>query len=186
MKIKTSSMILLAKTEIADKYLFGAYKNNGEATGFIKLPEDHKRFISKLTGIQTIMGANTLKATPADFPDGGRICITHHPDQIEKGAIPAPNIRSGIETAKKRAEIHHQKVVYVIGGASIIRQCIDLNLLDEIELTLTYGHQKDVPNPVYLDFHLDDWKITEDSGLLISKNSKPKNLKYRFLTLNRK
>lgn len=182
-QIKTSSIILLAKTEKENCYIFGAYKDNGEATSFLNLPEDHKMFVDTLTNQQTIMGYKTLKATPTDFPDAGRICITHHPNKIDNNAIPASSISEAIDIAKKRAQKTEKDTVFVIGGASIIKQCLEQDLLDEVRLTLTQDYNKPVSNPVYLEFNIDDWNIKKDSGILTSKNAKPNNLKYQYLTL---
>lgn len=181
--IKTSSVILLAKTETEGKFLFGAYKDDGEATGFLSLPEDHGVFLKLLIGQQTIMGANTLKATPTDFPDAGRICVTHHPEKVKPPAIAVNSIQSAVELAKSRAENSGEDKVFVIGGAKLIKEFLDANLLDEIEMTLVYGHRKNVPNPVFLDFNFDRWEILKDSGILVSAASDPGNLKYRFLSL---
>lgn len=184
--IKTSSVILLAKTERLHQYIFGSYKDNGEATHFLKLPEDHKMFVETLTNQQTVMGHRTLQATPEDFPDAGRICVTHYPDDIGKGAIPAESLSKGIEIAKKRALKAGKKIIYVIGGASIMQQCLDQNLLDEICLTLAHDHQKPVSHPVYLDFAIENWSIKKDSGILISKDSEPADLRYQYLILEKK
>lgn len=181
--IQTSAVILLAETEIPGRYLFGAYKDNGKATGFVDLPEDHKRFVEILTDQQTIMGRKTLEATPKDFPDAGRIVVTHHPKKIKSPGLGVESLESAIELAKKRALKEGKKEVFVVGGARIMQECIENNLLDKIQLTLTYSHQENIPNPVYLSFELDNWKIEEDSGILTSENSKPKNLKYRYLVL---
>lgn len=181
--ITTSSIILLAKTKQANKYIFGAYTDDGKATSFLKLPEDRKMFEETLVNRQTVMGRNTFNATPTDFPDAGRICITHHPEKVGDKGIPAATIKEGIAIAKKRAQKAGQNIIYVIGGANIIKQCLEENLLDEIKLTLTYDHRPNVENPVYLDFNLDNWNIAEDSGIMISKNSEPKDLKYRYLRI---
>ncbi len=182
----TSSIILLAKTGQSNKYMFGAYTNDGKATSFLKLPEDRKMFEETLVNRQTVMGRNTFNATPADFPDAGRICITHHPEKIEDKGIPASTIEEGIAIAKERATKAGQNIIYVIGGANIIKQCLEKNLLDEIKLTLTYGHRADVENPVYLDFNMDDWEVKEDSGIMVSKNSEPEDLEYRYLRIEPK
>lgn len=181
--IITSAIILLAQTNEKNKYLFGSYKDNGEATSFLKLPEDHKRFVDILRNQQTIMGASTLKATPEDFPDSGRFCVTHHPEAVHKNAVAVNSIQKGIELAKEKAKKEGNQCVFVIGGASIIKQCLEQNLLDKIELTLTYAHQKNVENPVYLEFDFTKWEILKDSGKMISKTSNPKKLNYRFLTI---
>lgn len=184
-QIQTSSVILLAQTPIKERYLFGAYKNNGEATSFLSLPEDHDRFVKLLTGEQTLMGRKTLEATPSDFPDAGRICITHHPAKTSSGALAVESIPQGIHLAKKRALKAGKSAIFIVGGASIIQQCLAQDLLDEIYLTLAYAHQKRVPHPVYLDFEFDNWKLKEDSGILISQHSTPKNLRYRYLRLQK-
>lgn len=185
-KILTSSVILVAKTKTPGHYIFGAYKENDKATGFMRLPEDYKMFTEALTGEQTVMGFKTLQATPDDFPDDGRICVTHHPEKVNKGAIPASDIPEGIKIAKERAAERGKDRIYVIGGASIIRQCLEKNLLDEIKLTMVYDHYEEADHFVYLDLKIDEWNIEKDSGILISKHSKPENLKYRFYTLKRK
>lgn len=185
-EIITSCVILLAKTNQPNNYVFGAYKNSGEATGFVDLPEDHKRFVEILRNHQTIMGASTLKATPDDFPDGGRYCVTHHPENVGHKAKAVDSIERGIALAKVQAAKIGQKRVFVVGGASIIEQCLEKNLLDEIELTLTHDHQKQIPNPVYLQFDLASWEIVEDSGILVSKDSDPKDLKFQYLLLKPK
>lgn len=184
-RIQTSSVILLAQTPISNRYLFGAYKNNGEATRFLSLPEDHERFVRILTGEQTLMGRKTWEATPADFPDAGRVCITHHPENIKKGTLVVENITQGITLAKERALKTEKSSIFIVGGASIIQQCLAQDLLDEIHLTLAYDHQKQVSNPVYLDFKQENWNLKEDSGLLLSKRSSPKNIRYRYLLLQK-
>ncbi len=184
-QIQTSSVILLAQTPVSNRYLFGAYKDNGEATSFLSLPEDHQRFVELLTGEQTLMGRKTLEATPADFPDAGRICITHHTAKISRGALAVESITQGILLAKERALTMGKNAIFIVGGASIIQQCLSRDLLDEIYLTLAYAHQKHIPHPVYLDFEFDNWKVKEDSGILIAQHSIPKNLKYRYLRLQK-
>lgn len=181
-----SSVILLAQTEKHNKYIFGAYKDNGEATDFLQLPEDHKLFIDTIRGKQVVMGKETLMATPDNFPDGGRFCVTHHPETVGRKAIAVDSIPKAIEMAKMAANKQEQDRIYVIGGASIIGQCFENNLLDEMRLTLTYGHKENVLNPVFLNFDIEKWRIIEDSGILIAENSFPDHLRYRFLTLVRK
>lgn len=181
--IKIKAIILLAESGLLNQYIFGAYKDNGEATSFVKLPEDHQRFVEILTGQQTIMGRKTFDATPDDFPDAGRIVITHQPEEINSPGIGVKNLETALDLATKRAKKNGQKEIWIVGGASIIQQCIEENLLDEIKLTLTYAHIENVSNPVYLSFDLDNWEIKSDSGILIAENSEPKNLKYRYLDL---
>lgn len=181
-----SSIILLAKTAIPNRYIFGAYKDNGDATSFLNLPEDHDMFVNTLIAQQTIMGRETLEATPLDFPDNGRICVTHHPETLRKDAIAARSITEAITIAKQRAMERGQEKVFVIGGASIMKQCIDQNILDEVLLTLTESHNENVPHPVYLDFNLSDWLLVKDSGVMIGQNSQPENLKFHYYTLWKK
>lgn len=182
-EVIVSSVILLAKTETPGCYLFGAYDNQGKATSFLQLPEDHSFFVETLRGQQTIMGRATLEATPLDFPDDGRICVTHHPETLRADAIPASSIEEGIRYARLRAKERNQEKVFVIGGADVMRQCLEKQLLDEVLLTLTETHIEKVPNPVYLNFSLSDWKIIKDSGLLIGQDSNPVNLKFHYYTL---
>lgn len=184
--IITSAIILLAKTETPHKYLFGAYTDDGEATSFLDLPEDRERFVKTLTDKQTVMGRKTLEATPLDFPDGGRICISRHPDKIRTDAFAAKSISQGIAIAKERATQDGQNSIYIIGGADIIKQCLNQHLLDEIKLTIAYGHQDDISNPIYIYFDLEDWEVQESSGVLTSAESKPEKLEYEFLTLKAK
>lgn len=184
--ILTSSIILLAETTDPHRYVFGAYDNQGKATGFVKLPEDHKMFIDTLVGEQTVMGAKTLDATPETFPDAGRICITHHPEKIRKKGIPAQSIEEGIQIAKQRAKEKNKNKIYVIGGAHIIAQCLEKNILDEIILTIVSDYYEEADRLVYLDFDIEKWDIIQDSGELISSESKPEKLKYRFYTLRKK
>lgn len=181
--IKTKAIILLAESDKPNQYIFGAYKNNGEATSFVKLPEDHQRFVDLLTHRQTIMGHKTFQATPKNFPDAGRIVITHYPEKIDAPGIGVKNIQEAIDLAKKRAKKEDQNEIFIVGGASIIQQFIEENLLDEILLTLTYAHQENITNPVYLSFDLTNWEIKNDSGMLTSEKSDPRNLKYRYLDL---
>lgn len=184
--IQTSSVILLAQTPVNNRYLFGAYKDNKAATSFLSLPEDHERFVKLLTGEQTLMGRKTWEATPVDFPDAGRICITRHPAKVNQGTFAVESITQGIVLAKERALKAGKSSIFIVGGASIIQQCLAQDLLDEIYLTLAYDHQKRVPHPVYLDFEFDNWKPKEDSGIRLSQHSIPKNLRYRYLRLQKK
>lgn len=183
--ILTSSIILLSKSPDSQRFVFGAYDKEGNATRFVKLPEDHKMFVDTLVGEQTVMGIKTLNATPIDFPDDGRICITHHPEKVDKNAIPAQSIEEGIQIAKQRARDRNKSKIFVIGGASIIKQCIDKQLLDEVLLTVTDDYFSEADRLVYLDFSIADWLIEEDSGILVSSKSKPSNLHYRFYTLKK-
>lgn len=183
--IQVSSIILLARTETPHHYIFGAYKNNGEATSFVDLPEDHRMFVETLTDEQTVMGFKTLQATPQDFPDAGKICVTHHPKRVPAYAIAAKSIKEGIQIAKERATKVGKEKIYIIGGASIIKQCLQEGLLDEIKLTLVYDHLKKVDQFVYLNFTINKWNIDSDSGILIAKHSKPDKLHYRYYTLKK-
>lgn len=181
--IKVSAVILLAKTKEENQYVFGAYQNK-KATSFVDLPEDHDRFVQILTGEQTLMGFHTLEATPQDFPDAGRICVTHHPEKVGKNAIAVDSIKEGIEIAKKRAKKADKNQVYIVGGASIIKQCLEKNLLDEIELTLVYDYYQSANTHfVFLHFDLTKWTILKDSGIQIANDSKPHKLKFRYCTL---
>lgn len=155
---------------VATDNKYGIGKNNDL---LVSLPEDMKFFKDKTINNVIIMGRKTLESFPNKKPLKNRINIVISSDinlKIE-GAIVVHTINDAIIEAKK-----YNKEIFVIGGASIYNQFIDI--VDIIYLTRIYKqYDADTFFP-----HLDN-KWQEEK---ISDKKIHNNIEYQFFKYIRK
>lgn len=126
MEIGISDIMLTLIAAVATNGVIG--KNNELPW---HLPEDLKHFKSLTTGHTVLMGRKTFESIVArlgkPLPDRKNIVITRQTDyQVPEGVF----VYQDIETALKN---HAGEKIFVIGGAEMYRQTIDL--ADTLEIT---------------------------------------------------
>ncbi len=140
------------------------------------IPEDLKRF-RRLTSQHTIiMGRKTFESiisyTGKPLPNRINMVITRNPDFRAEGV----SINTSLEEALFEAKENEQSEIFIIGGAQIFQQAIDMGVVDRIYLTKVEGdYDADTFFPPYTDFKK-----------VISEESREENgIKYKFINLER-
>lgn len=137
----------------------------------ISLKDDMRFFREKTKDTVVIMGQNTLESFPCGKPLSGRINIVLTLDEnyINEEVIVARNIEEAVKEAGK-----YNKEIFVIGGASIYKQM--LNLCKVAYITkINKSFQADTFFPD-LD-KLSNWKVEEQT-----EEKEEENIKYKFVT----
>ena len=134
------------------------------------IPGDLQRFKKLTTGHTVIMGKNTYHSIGRPLPHRTNIVVTMNEDLELPGCL----VVHSIDEAMKVAREHEQEEIFVIGGASIYKQC--LPLVERLYLTLVEGtHEADTFFPDYSKF-----------GVVVSEQpGQEKGIRYRFLELTR-
>ncbi len=120
-----------------------------------KLPNDFKYFKNKTWGLTVIMGRKTYESLQKPLPGRYNIVITKNQDWSAEDVT----VSHTLEDALAKATETDCKKVYIIGGAEIFKQTI--NLIDTIYLTRVAGEfEGDAFYPV---IETDEWEmISED------------------------
>lgn len=127
------------------------------------IPEDLKRFKELTTGHTVIMGENTYHSIGRSLPHRTNIVVTLNQSLVLPGCFVVHSIDEAFQMAKEK----ENEEVFVIGGASIYRQC--LPLVERLYLTLVEGkHEADTFFPDYSEFQK---IVSEEKG---------ENEQYRF------
>lgn len=95
-----------------------------------RVPEDLKHFQHLTTGNTVIMGRRTWESLPKPLPNRLNVVITRNPDFKAVGGM----VVGSLSEALKIAENEGYETAYVIGGAQIYRQAIEI----AEELVVTY------------------------------------------------
>ncbi len=120
------------------------------------IPEDLKRFKELTTGHTVIMGENTYHSIGRPLPNRTNIVVTLNQSLVLPGCFVVYSIDEAFQIAKEK----EQEEVFVIGGASIYRQC--LPLVERLYLTLVEGkHEADTFFPDYAEFQK---VVSEEKG----------------------
>jgi dihydrofolate reductase len=93
-----------------------------------RIPDDISLFKSITDNNTVLMGRKTWDSIPLKFrplKNRHNIVITKNPDPYIP--LPAHSLMRGLEIAQELGNI-----VYVIGGESIYRQCLDIGIVDNI------------------------------------------------------
>ena len=99
---------------VADDLAIG--KDNGL---LCHIPGDLKRFKELTTGHTVIMGRKTLESLPnGPLPNRRNIVITHRPETLPEGCVPAVSLDDAISKGAEDDEI------FIIGGGQIYSQAI--------------------------------------------------------------
>jgi dihydrofolate reductase len=128
------------------------------------IPEDLKRFKELTTGHTVIMGENTYRSIGRPLPNRVNIVVTLDRTLEIAGCLVVHSIDEAFSVAREK----ENEEVFVIGGASIYKQC--LSLVERLYLTLVRGqHEADTFFPDYSEF-----------GKVISQEE-GKNEEYQFI-----
>ncbi len=126
------------------------------------LPEDLKNFKKTTLDNIVIMGRKTFESIGKPLPKRINFVITSNPGNINEYEVCLfPSLKKALEKAQKM-----QKEIYIIGGASIYNQALDL--IDEMIITeVDYHGEADTYFP---EINFDQWKEIE--RLKFEKNEK--------------
>lgn len=99
------------------------------------LPADMKRFCKMTTGHAVIMGRKTYDSLQnGPLPNRRNIVISK---TLKDGDIPGVEIANDVmEAILKANPTEPNEEVFIIGGASVYQQALDLKLIDNIYLTV--------------------------------------------------
>jgi dihydrofolate reductase len=140
-----------------------------------KLPNDMKRFKELTTGHTVIMGRKTFESLPnGALPNRTNIVITRNKAVQFKNCILFDNLQEAIKKYSTQGNI------FIIGGASIYSQAMDL--ADKLYITLVH-HSFENADTFFPEIKKDKWVITEQEHF----QSDEKNLyPYTFQTYIKK
>ena len=130
------------------------------------LPADMKFFKEKTTGHCIITGRKNYESIPEKFrplPNRTNIVITRQTNYNAAGAL----VVGSIEEALKTATATGDDEIFIIGGAEIYKQC--LNLVDRVYLTQI--HQLFEGDAFFPELDSSKWKETHRTkGITDEKN----------------
>ncbi|MBQ2408433.1 MAG: dihydrofolate reductase [Bacilli bacterium] len=135
------------------------------------LPDDLKFFREKTTGKTIVMGYNTFLSLPKLLPNRKHIVLSS--DNLDiKDVTSFTNLEDLIKFIK---EIEEE--VFIIGGASIYKQFIDL--VDKMYLTEVESEFKEA-DVYFPEFNKDEWERIE---LLENENN---NIRFKHIEYRKK
>jgi len=130
------------------------------------LPADMKFFKEKTTGHCIITGRKNYESIPEKFrplPNRTNIVVTRQTNYNAPGAIVVGSIEEALITSKQTGETE----IFIIGGADIYKQC--LNLADRVYLTQI--HQLFEGDAFFPKLDSSKWKETKRTkGITDEKN----------------
>lgn len=148
------------------------------------IKDDMANFKKITTGNVVIMGRNTFESLPNKNPLPNRINIiitsdkNYHIKSSENAYI-ASNIEDAVNLCKS---MFNDKKWYVIGGASIYKQFLSLNMVDEMILTVIDDDMKGDTKVDFFKEAINNWFINYESE---TQTDKKTNLKFKFLYLKK-
>ncbi len=119
-------------------------------------PEDLKHFKELTTGFPVVMGSNTYLSLPDEYrplPDRTNIVLTREEMDIDESVEQA----NSLDEAWKSAEETGKDRVFVIGGASVYRQTIEL----ADRMVLTRIHEEYDGDTFFPEVDWSGWKEVE-------------------------
>jgi dihydrofolate reductase len=129
------------------------------------IPEDMQWFRDKTNGHPVIMGRKTHESIGRVLPNRTNIIITNNPEYQKDGCFVYASLNDAITFAKTKDDSE----IFIIGGASIYKQAIDI--ADKLYLTV-----------VHADFHADTYfpDYSRFKTVLFRKESSDSNFSYCF------
>ncbi len=109
-------------------------KNNelGKGNDLVwKLPADQKHFKDRTSGHPIIMGRKTFASLGRPLPNRRNIIITRDKEYKAEGAEVTHSLKEALSSV--RDEIKKKEEVFIIGGAEIFNQAMDL--ADKLDIT---------------------------------------------------
>jgi dihydrofolate reductase len=108
-----------------------------------RLSTDLKRFKALTVGKPIIVGRKTLESFGGKLlPGRPHVIVTHNPDMIMEGAVPASSVEEALATGQRIAADMGADEVCVIGGGEIYRQALheaDILYVTHVEATVQDG-----------------------------------------------
>ena len=136
------------------------------------------------TGNVVIMGRNTFESLPNKNPLPNRINIiitsdkNYHIKSNENVYI-VSSIEDAIDLCKS---LFNDKKWFVIGGASIYKQFLSINMVDEMILTIVDDNTKGDVKVDFFNDAINNWSTDYESE---TQTDKKTNLKFKFLYLKK-
>ena len=160
-KLIVSSIVAVAKKDRAI-----GYKNKL----LWEIPEDMQYFRKVTAGHPVIMGQLTFESIGMPLPKRLNIVLSLEKNYKAEGVTVASSIEEGINIAKKNDE----DIIFIIGGASIYKQTIDL--IDRLYITEVEGeYEADTFFPDYSQF----------TKVISEREGSDNNYKYKFRVLEK-
>ena len=120
------------------------------------IPQDLKRFKTLTKNSVVIMGRKTFESIRKPLPDRCNFIISNKPSS-NNDVYSFKNIPSAIKYAK---ETFPNLDIFVIGGASIYNQFLELDLIENIYQTVI---DKIIEGDTFFSFDQDNWEIKEST-----------------------
>lgn len=157
-----------------------------------KIPADMKRFKELTSGTDVLMGRKTFESLgrPDGLPNRKNIVISRNPVQIPSGPCGLDNMND--LGAFVRAHQADGGVLWIIGGATIYDQAIELQLVDEIHMTLVDDNsgaditlQNDLVNWKMFVLHQAKIGVQWNLEYMSAPGKTDTGLSYTFITLKK-
>lgn len=145
--------------------------------------EDFIHFKKTTTGSVMIMGHKTFKSLLGILPGRIHIVLSKSVSGCIGGVYYTSSLKKSLALAKN---LSNSDNIYIIGGAEIIKLALLENVVDEMIITKIYANIDLGKKSVFFPPISDQWEVTEESEIMISKKSKPENLEYQMITYNKK
>lgn len=140
-----------------------------------RMPADLKHFRKLTMGHTMIMGRKTFESIGKVLDGRKTIVVTKQENYDAKGADVVHSIKQAIQCAKA------EKDVFVVGGAEIYEQCIDLYLARRMYITRIYANFEG--DAFFPDIDEEKWQLEEiEEFEADEKNKYP----YAFLCYKKK
>lgn len=144
------------------------------------IKDDMDNFKKITTGNVVIMGRNTFESLPNKKPLPNRINIIITSDKnyyinSNENAYIASSIEDAIDLCKS---LFNDKKWYIIGGASIYKQFLSLNMVDEMLLTIVDDNTEGDTKVDFFKDAINNWTTDYESEMQTNKKT---NLKFKFL-----
>ncbi|HLC94934.1 MAG TPA: dihydrofolate reductase [Patescibacteria group bacterium] len=111
------------------------------------IPEDMQHFRKLTTGHTVVMGENTFKSIGRPLPNRMNIVLSFDEQFNPEGCLMARSMEEALNMARQS----EAEEIFIIGGASIYKQCIVF--AERLYLTLVDGsYEADTFFPEYSDF----------------------------------
>ncbi|MEX0649499.1 MAG: dihydrofolate reductase [Candidatus Andersenbacteria bacterium] len=124
------------------------------------IPEERKLFRELTTGNVVVMGRKTFESIGKPLPDRINIVVSRTVSSIP-GTEVYPSLEQALEAAKA-----YQKDIFIIGGAQIYEQALELPEVDTMYLSYLHDpyapHTSEKAVTFFPPFSERDWHITKE------------------------
>jgi len=121
------------------------------------IPADFKHFKATTMGKPMVMGRKTFESLPGLLPGRAHIVVSRSGFTAD-GVRSANSLESGIEMAKEIAAQEGQDEIFIIGGAQIYTQSLDL----ADRLVLTHVHKTYDGDAFFPEIDLKLWSVASE------------------------